>query len=493
MTSKLFLAGIMAAATITANAQATQTAQNAPENCRCEESFEWLKSTFEANDAGFGYIVERKGRAAYDLHNQMTLEKARATENPYECTALLGEWLRFFRRGHIGIQPLFRSAPAAPAAQNIQNAQPSEPEMWKGNIAAFEKQIAARQDVDYEGVWKMNDTYTLGLKAEGDGYTGFIISSNEEGWTQGQVRMKITREGDRWHTTYYTNARRAIRIGKPELIENRVLRLETGLILKRVNPALPSDPQIEGYVKFLTTREPYFEQLNPTTLYLRIPSFDVEYRAVIEKIISDNRDKLLSTENLIIDVRGNGGGGDGSWSELFSLLYTNPVWTHGVAFRSTPLNIEQYSEIMNIEGLDMSVRLQIAAMVDKMKARPGEFVPMDDTDVRVETLDTVHEYPRSVGIIVDGSCASTTEQFLLAAKQSRKVKLFGVTTRGALDASNILTADSPDGRYRLRYTSSLSSRIPGMAIDDIGLQPDFYLDKTIPAYKWVEFVSDALR
>jgi hypothetical protein len=36
-------------------------------------------------------------------------------------------------------------------------------------------------------------------------------------------------------------------------------------------------------------------------------------------------------------------------------------------------------------------------------------------------------------------------------------------------------------------------RIPGMTIDNIGLQPDFYLDKTVPQYKWVEFVNEILN
>ena len=68
MTLKLFLAGLMVVV-VAANAQNTQ------ESCRCVESFEWLRPTFESNDSGFGYIVKRKGQVAYDLHNQMTLER----------------------------------------------------------------------------------------------------------------------------------------------------------------------------------------------------------------------------------------------------------------------------------------------------------------------------------------------------------------------------------------------------------------------------------
>jgi C-terminal processing protease CtpA/Prc len=98
-----------------------------------------------------------------------------------------------------------------------------------------------------------------------------------------------------------------------------------------------------------------------------------------------------------------------------------------------------------------------------------------------------------VGIIIDNGCGSTTEQFLLAAKQSKKVKLFGVTTYGVLDISNMAFIESPCKEFELAYAMSRSLRIPEMTIDDIGLQPDFYIDKTIPQYKWVEFVNEILN
>ena len=36
-------------------------------------------------------------------------------------------------------------------------------------------------------------------------------------------------------------------------------------------------------------------------------------------------------------------------------------------------------------------------------------------------------------------------------------------------------------------------RIPDMAIDEKGLQPDYYIDKSIPDYKWIDFVSGILN
>ena len=94
---------------------------------------------------------------------------------------------------------------------------------------------------------------------------------------------------------------------------------------------------------------------------------------------------------------------------------------------------------------------------------------------------------------MNGGNGSTAEQFLLAAKQSRKVKLFGTTTMGVLDISNMYAVESPAHEFRLSYCISKSRRIPDMAIDGKGITPDFYLDKSIPPTDWLTFVVHSLE
>lgn len=486
MKVRLFLAGVMVAATVVSGSVHAQSAQ-ASGDCRCEDSFGWLRSTFETNDAGFGYAVEKKGRAAYDLHNQITLEKVRTARTYSECGELLYEWLTFFRRGHIGIQRLIRDTSVL---------QTPEMEMWEGDIAGFEKEIDSRQDAGLEGIWEFGPS-KIGFKAEGGGYIGFFIESDVEGWDPGMVAMRIVRDGYQWQIISYNYTggvtKPTVISGKPELVGNTYMLLQGRQLVKRLSPVFPEEPELESFMKSLQARTPYIEELNPAMLYMRIPSFDHQHKPAVDKMIADNRDKLFSVENLIIDVRGNGGGSDITYEEILPFLYTDPVRTPAVSFLSTPLNIEKTLALLDIAELGEELHREIAGLADKMKAHPGELVPMGDKEVEIEIRDTVYQSPRNVAIIVDERCGSTTEQFLLAAKQSKKVKLFGTTTYGSLDASNVRTVDSPDGRYRLLYTTSLSSRVPGMAIDEIGLQPDFYLDETVPRYRWVEHVSEILN
>ena len=350
------------------------------QNCTCESNFEWLKKTFEENDAGFRYILDKKGQAAYDAHNQLILGRVRNAENLSECVLIMNEWTEFFRRGHIFIEQLI--------GEQIFSRRGEKPE---------------KQDTS---LWD------------------------------------------------------------------------------------------DAFRKFLNTNVPYLDRLNETTLYLRIPSFDHNFKEIIDQVIIDNRDKILSTKNLIIDLRNNGGGSDPSYSELLPLLYTNPIRQTGVEFLSTPHNNQRFLDFATNpeyrEFFDDETLQQFKEYYDTLQGRLGEFVNLVG-DIKTVQFDTVYAYPKNIGIIINGGCGSTTEQFLLDAKQSKKVKLFGTTTFGALDISNMHSAESPCGEFQLWYGLSRSLRIPDMVIDDIGLQPDFYLDKTIPQHKWVEFVNDVLN
>jgi hypothetical protein len=340
------------------------------QTCTCESDFAWVKKTFEENDAGFQYIIDKKGQAAYNIHNQLMLEKVKAAKTSMECTKLFYEWLQFFRSEHIGIERLVYE----PVSQNIP------------------------QTTNEESVY---ETWEVDI--------------------------------------------------------------------------------------------PYLEILNTTTLYLRIPSFDLGSKSAIDKVISENKDMILKTENLIIDLRDNGGGSDQSFEELLPLIYTNPVRTISVEFLSTAQNNQVFLDYANNDDFDEDTRDWAKYTYDKLQEKLGEFVFPFDTPVSIDTLDTVYEYPKNVGIIINQGNASTTEQFLLAAKQSKKVKLFGVTPSGALDISNMTSIESPCKEFRLWYCLSRSMRIPDMTIDDIGLQPDYYLDKTIPQHNWVEFVNNILN
>ena len=199
---------------------------------------------------------------------------------------------------------------------------------------------------------------------------------------------------------------------------------------------------------------------------------------------------MLTTPNLIIDLRRNSGGSDVSWRSLLPLLYTNPIRTVGMELLSTPLNNARMQELLNDPKYNLSVedRRWAEEGYAKLSSHLGEFVNLDDERISVETFDTIYANPRRVVLLIDETNASSTEQFLLAARQSRKVKYFGHSTMGVLDISNMHFVDSPCGDFQLAYSLSKSFRIPDMTIDGHGIQPDYYIDDGVNAWEWIDFV-----
>ena len=321
------------------------------QNCNCETAFAWVKQTFEENDAGFQFVIDRRGEQAYAIHNQLIAERIKTATNNQECAEIMADWLRFFRKLHIGV---------------------------------------------------------------------FVLEEDED------------------------------------------------------KHSIVSD--IFEY----NFEPPYLKRLNETTLYFRIPSFMSV--SAVDSVINTggNTDKILSTENLIIDLRGNGGGSDASWQRLMLFLATNPVRVNSVYFLSTELTNQSFRN----RGVE--------ELADRLDNHLGEFVLLHNERFPTVNVGNHHGNPTQVGIIVDRYVGSASESFLHLARQSRKVKVFGEPTAGAFDFSNMNIVESPCGNFALFYATSKSASVNEFPIDGVGFQPDFFLGG-IPDYEWVDFVNDILN
>ena len=358
------------------------------QNCDCKATFEWVKETFENNDAGFQYIIDKKGEELYNVHNQMYFTKVNLIENPEECETIIREWLTFFRKSHIEFH--------------------------------------------------------------------FIGEKNKE-----------------------TN-------------DSNPIIEETKIENDEVDPL---------YKKFLESQKPFIERLNSSTLYLRIPSFMPTEKPLIDDLLEKHKNEILSTENLIIDIRNGTGGSDNSYQNILPFIYTNPIRIPSVEYLSTLLNNQRMYELATNTGFALEFgiqtteeeKLDLMEKYEKLNNHLGEFVNLNAEKTKILKFDTVYEFPKQVAVLINENNVSTDEQFILEAKQSKKVKLFGRTTKGGLDMSNLYLTYSEDKQFVLVYALSKSLRIPHMTIDDIGIMPDFFLDEEIPEYEWINYVSGILN
>jgi C-terminal processing protease CtpA/Prc len=460
------------------------------QNCDCKSNYEWVKKTFEENDAGFQYILKTKGEQSYTDHNKRISDKIQKSKTLADCTPVLYEWLKFFRSGHISIQLTEQSQ--KPNATKLEK-QFSDWETYPIKTEEFKKYLDNKKTTDYEGIWE-TEPYKIGIKKEGDKYIGFIIESGAETWTKGQIKLKINPTTDKVKAVFYVRDHSAVDADNVTFMGKNTLKIGS-FTLSRIYPKIVDEPKYERYAKLLNTSTPYIERLNKTTLYFRIPSFDISEKQKIDSVILANKDKILSTENLIIDIRNGTGGSDASYKEILPFIYTNPIRQVGVEFLSTKLNNQRMLDFINKPeyGIDEDTKKWAKMAYDVLDKQQGKFVNLGEKTVGIEKYDTIYPYPKNVGIIINQENGSTDEQFLLEAKQSKKVKLFGTTTFGVLDISNMYFVESPCKEFKLGYALSRSMRIPDFSIDEKGIQPDYFLDKDIPLYEWTEYVNEILN
>jgi hypothetical protein len=462
------------------------------QNCSCADNFVWLKETFEKNDAGFQYVIDKKGQADYKKHTDIYAEKVKAITDKELCAEALSEWLRYFRRGHLWLQSIAKKEVKDKEKIDDDKVRKrfKDWEKYAYNEKEFNSYVSQLKVPGLEGIWS-SPPYKIGIRKVNNEYIGFVLEADGVYWSKTQVKFKIKDDNGKLSGTYYMRDHSASEIKSAKLLGNNYLSTGSSLF-KRITPTFPADKSLDLAFKFQSTEVPLFEKLSDKTVILRIPSFDGSAKKQIDSLILINMPLISKTDNLIIDLQNNGGGSDGSFSKIIPLIYTDPIKVIGLEYLSTPLNNQRMADFAKDPDASAEDKKWVNDALEKLNKNLGKFVNLDSSIVSTETLDTVYAYPKRVAIIVNGGCGSTTEQFLLAAKQSKKVKLFGVTTFGSLDISNMHSVKSPCNDLELGYCLSKSYRIPDFTIDGIGLQPDYYIDKTIPRYEWIEYVNKIL-
>lgn len=210
--------------------------------------------------------------------------------------------------------------------------------------------------------------------------------------------------------------------------------------------------------------------LDDSTALLTLPDFGQRARPAIDSTVRAHRDRLLATPFLVIDVRGNGGGWTASYGRVLPLLYTDPIHVDGMEGWASEGNIAEMRRMLHSPDTPEPIKAQIRTLAPLFEANPGRFVPVAGNDTI--TFDTVYPLPRAVAIIADRRCASTCEQFLLDAGQSRKVTVFASeNTRGMLDYGNLRTVRLPSGLRRLAVPTTRSLRLPQNPMDMVGIEP----------------------
>jgi len=224
------------------------------------------------------------------------------------------------------------------------------------------------------------------------------------------------------------------------------------------------------------------KNLNDSTLLFSFPNCDPKNKSLVDNLIKINKNILLKTPYLIIDIRGNGGGGDEIWNSLLPILYTNPYKIIGNDYLSSKGNIDAFELLVKTYGKTDF----LMSRIKRMKENPGKF--LESASDGIVKFDSVLPNPRRIAILINKDCASSAEEFLLRAKESKKVVLLGQPTSGTLDYSNLIHGKFPCDAYNILYPFTRTRR--SFLVDKEKIKPNIYLTDN---QNWIEEAVKQLK
>jgi hypothetical protein len=254
------------------------------------------------------------------------------------------------------------------------------------------------------------------------------------------------------------------------------LYVKPGSVQEIAKPA-PARPNVASQAA--PSKEPALQILSDATVLLSLPSFHDPYRAAVAALLDTHRAVLAARPNWIIDVRRNAGGSDSTYAPLLQWISSDEMVSVGAEWLSTPANIASQEKICALvaPGDQDCIDFATQAVKQMRTVKPGDYVPQENDELISYARVSAQEprRPARVAVLMDSECASSCEEFLLAARQSFHVKLIGRNSEGALDYSNLRLHALPSGVRELQYATSRSARLPHLQVDLGGIMPDIYL------------------
>jgi hypothetical protein len=432
--------------------------------CKCEEEFSTIKSHLELNYAGFKDKVTAYSIKQYKDYTAQKEQLAAQAKNKSQCYFIIDQWMSYFNDNHLY------------SGVNTEAIEKIDPEKLQMDfpiekITLSDELIKKSEKAKgIAGIYtKKSERFSLAViknKNAFRDYVAVVVNSTDSKYENGTVLAELKEKSAKEYFVMYNSSNK--------------------LSFATIEPK--DGELISGFVKngreIINKTNYNFEAklLNENTLYFNIPSFSWEAKPMVDSLFAAQKENLSKSSSVIIDLRNNGGGSDDVYSVISPYLYTQPVKVIGVDIWASNDNIKGWELMLQDPDLPSDNKAEYQKMVDKLKLKINQNVNV--VEDYIDSSYTPLLFPKNVVILINEGCASSTEQFLLEASQSKKVTLMGQNTSGTLDYSNLREYDFCEMPYRLWSPTTRSRRIDiGAGIDGIGIKPNIYLTEK---QDWIE-------
>ena len=427
--------------------------------------FDFVIATVEGNYAGWDIVALNKRDTLARLTKSLRAQAA-AADDDVVLERVLKRWLAFFDDRNLAIGLMASSTEVAPPFVGLD---------WTAaSVRAYLSDAGKRRD-PIEGLWRIagrrSQVAVVRDPAAVGHFLGVQIASTEGSVLPGQVKARFAPMRGGGFAVVYLHGDLMIEHETADLVAGgAVLAPSNGVNWTREWPVV-TDTDVAA--RQFTSGDLFLKPVDASTLWLRVPDFGDFQRQALATLLQANGTAIAGSPNLIIDLRNNRVGAQDVADQLLPLTYTQPIKSIGVTFRSTELN--RKLRHMAAEKIRPIVPTAASA-IDRQIAGGEDGGP--NPAFLIKTLQEVRPYPKRVAILIDGA-GGVAEQFLLEARQSTKVTFVGRTaSSGALDFYDTVAVRTPSGRYRLRWGTTRSLRLPQHSVDRDGIAPDVIVPKT---------------
>ena len=341
-----------------------------------------------------------------------------------------------------------------------------------------------------EGIYT-HPSYQLAItKIKPNLFYATILSTKNENWKPGEVKLTITKKGEEYLGTFYEGDKSNFSIHKVKLVGN-ILDFDI-IFFEKLMPNVKNQLDLTEYEISKDKDAPSLQFIDNVAIW-KFPTFYSNSEEQTAYLLNKYKEKLENITYWIIDLRDNYVGNYKIVWQLINYIYTRPIIKYNAEKRMTKQNIEMwFSSFVQeyYEQADEKTKKEIEDELDKMRNNIGKMYNESSQQYETLTIDNTFANPKKIALLINENTVSSGELFTMLARQSDKVVVMGTNTGGMMDYGNVL-------RYKTQC-SSIRVQVPmdkmlwletGFSVDKEGLKPDIYLQEN----NWIEQAINILK
>jgi hypothetical protein len=440
------------------------------QDCSCAAQLNFVITYFEQNNPAFQKIKNDPG--SYKASVKKLQTAAKKEKDTDLCIRVLDNYVTLLKDHHSGIGFNLKRKDLG---DSIKVAAFKSSDAYKGfkklqaDTIDVINRLSAKSISDIEGIYSDGRSIVFGIMKKDkqlDQYIGVVLKTNKL-LDAGHILLELTRQRDSSFDVYYN-------IG---LLGFNFQRIYKNMTIE--NGQIPNLGFSKGSVPTSQDKSYEFRELNDSTNYLRLSSFDARLTMELDSFYQSIDQQIRSKPYLIIDIRNNGGGSESSYFNLLPYAYTRPLQIDSASVWVTPENIKRYEESSTGDYKELVARMK--------KATPYTFIPQVEGAKNTWSLDSVTAHPIKIALLYNRGTASAGEGMIQYFIQSDKVITIGENSGGYIGYGNVMSAIVPCEKFTVQSTTT--RYLQKSKYEFVGIEPKYKVKKS---EDWIRFAEKML-